>query len=226
MTDAEDNIRFVLDYLGHELDPSILIGGWATHHRVGGDISRDIDLIVTEESRFRVASVVEGVDTSTHLQGRKRTGDLHGVHIDVYEPYQSRLGQVLQLRVEVLAEHVDPHEQFGPWRLLTLEAHILSKLAALLDRPETEKGEKDAREVDRLLREQIDPAVAIGILFDATAASLSELPDLIDRSFQLIAQNASVNRERRRELDRLRAQWRSIADDELRSRQPGTRPPI
>lgn len=42
----EDQFLRVLDFLGNNLEPSILIGGWATKFRVGGEISRDIDLIV------------------------------------------------------------------------------------------------------------------------------------------------------------------------------------
>lgn len=41
----------VLDYLGRDLDPSILIGGWATQLRVGGEISHDIDLIIARPNR-------------------------------------------------------------------------------------------------------------------------------------------------------------------------------
>ena len=37
-------IRALVDRLGHDLEPSILIGGWATFVRVGGEISLDIDL--------------------------------------------------------------------------------------------------------------------------------------------------------------------------------------
>ncbi|MBC7763677.1 MAG: hypothetical protein H7201_18175 [Candidatus Saccharibacteria bacterium] len=45
-------IRALVDRLGHDLEPSILIGGWATFVRVGGEISLDIDLI----TRRRVAT--------------------------------------------------------------------------------------------------------------------------------------------------------------------------
>ena len=37
-------IRALVDRLGHDLEPSVLIGGWATFVRVGGEISLDIDL--------------------------------------------------------------------------------------------------------------------------------------------------------------------------------------
>jgi len=38
------------------------------------------------------------------------------------------------------------------WLLLTVEAHILTKMAAILDRHASAKGEKDARELLGLLR--------------------------------------------------------------------------
>ncbi len=53
---AYDNgaIRALVDRLGHDLEPSILIGGWATLFRVGGEISLDIDLITSRESRHKL----------------------------------------------------------------------------------------------------------------------------------------------------------------------------
>ncbi len=43
--DEEGHLRDLLDFLGHELDPSILIGGWATFEMVGGEISKDANEI-------------------------------------------------------------------------------------------------------------------------------------------------------------------------------------
>ena len=42
--DQHGIIRTLVDRLGHDLEPPILIGGWATFVRVGGEISLDIDL--------------------------------------------------------------------------------------------------------------------------------------------------------------------------------------
>ncbi len=42
--DESGVIRALVDRLGHDLEPSILIGGWATFVRVGGEISLDIYL--------------------------------------------------------------------------------------------------------------------------------------------------------------------------------------
>ena len=54
--DDEGHLRFVLDYLGHELEPSILIGGWATFARVvwGRQRKRDGGYGETEVGGLRV----------------------------------------------------------------------------------------------------------------------------------------------------------------------------
>lgn len=44
--DPDGTLRALVDHLGYDLEPSILIGGWATYLRVGGPMSHDIDLII------------------------------------------------------------------------------------------------------------------------------------------------------------------------------------
>jgi hypothetical protein len=73
---------------------------------------------------------------------------------------------------------VEP-ETIKNWFLLDAEAHTISKIAALLDRPDSAKGAKDAREVlamlypdDNSAFEPVDFAYAIRILFDATAGPI------------------------------------------------------
>jgi hypothetical protein len=205
--DWDGNLLFVLDYLGHELEPSILIGGWATYFRVGGDISHDIDLIIgSPEVRERVRATVEGLSDSHHLQGRKWRGEVEGVHVDIYLPHESELGAALRLKVEVLAEYTDDLGH-GRWRLLTKEAHSISKFAALLDRPDTEKGFKDAREIARMLDLGVDPQLATRILVEATGAPTEELRELVARVFELMPSRADLNKEQRRRIDRLRREW-------------------
>jgi hypothetical protein len=95
-------LRLALDYLGHELEPSMLIGGWSTYFRVGGDISHDIDLIIASpEVRDRVRATVRGVSEPRHLQGRKWRGEVEGVHVDIYLPHESELGGKLRLKAEI-----------------------------------------------------------------------------------------------------------------------------
>ena len=184
--DDEGQLRTVRDYVGHELEPSILIGGWATVYHVGGEISRDIDFIIDPSVRDKAHEVIKKYSKSHHQKWR---GEVDGVHLDVYIPFESELGKVLRLRVEVLARHTDPLGH-GDWRLLTLEAHVASKFAALLDRPDTEKGLKDAREIWRLLEKGIDPEQSTQILVEATAGSVQALVEHIEHVFELLAPRA------------------------------------
>ena len=54
-------------------------------------------------------------------------GHVAGVHIDLYAPFQSRLGANLQLRVEALVPYA---ETVGGRRLLSVPAHVATKVAA------------------------------------------------------------------------------------------------
>lgn len=205
--DDEGHLRLVLDYLGEELEPSILIGGWATFARVGGDISHDIDLIIgSPEVRKKVRSALSELSESSHLQGTKWRGNFEGVHVDVYIPHQSELGAKLRLRVEVLAQHTDPLDHSG-WTLLTIEAHTLSKFAALLDRPDSEKGFKDAREILRLLEQGVDAKQAARILADASAGPREDLPDHVMTAFTLLGPRSGANKAQREQLRRWQREW-------------------
>lgn len=205
--DGDGHVREVLDYLGNELEPSILIGGWATFLRVGGDISRDIDLIIgSQEVRAKVESVVVHLSQTSHLQGTKWRGEVEGVHVDIYIPHQSQLGGKLRLKVEVLAQYIEPLDG-GKWSLLTIEAHVLSKLAALFDRPDTEKGAKDAQEIARLLESGVEASTACGILAAATAGPLDDLPGHVQSAFQLLGPRAGLNKKRRRWLRDVSRAW-------------------
>lgn len=205
--DAEGRLVEILDFLGKELEPSILIGGWATVRRVGGEISHDIDLIIgSDEVRAKVESALTGLSRSTHLQGTKWRGDFDGVHVDVYIPHQSQLGAILRLKVEELARHTEDLDH-GSWRLLTIEAHTISKMAALLDRPDTEKGFKDAREILRLLEKGVDPGVACAILVAATAGPVEDLAGHIATTFELIGPRAHPNKSQQKLLQRWRREW-------------------
>ncbi len=204
---ASGHLVEVLDFLGEALEPSILIGGWATFHLVGGPISKDIDLIVASPVVWdRVQETIEDLSSSRHHQGTKWRGEFDGVHVDVYLPHESQLGAKLRLRVEVLAEHTDQLGR-GTWRLLTIEAHTISKLAALLDRPDSVKAAKDAEEILRLLERGVDAELACRILTAATAAPPEELPDHVARAFDLLPTRAAANKEQRRRIDRWRREW-------------------
>jgi hypothetical protein len=94
--------KAVLDDLLTEVPEAILIDGWGTWARVGGAMSHDVDLIVTRAELDQVADMVDELSESHHLAGTKWRATWRDIHIDLYAPYQSRLGANLQLRVEAL----------------------------------------------------------------------------------------------------------------------------
>ena len=116
--DELGKLRAVVDHLGHDLEPSILIGGWATHLRVGGEASKDIDLIINSpELRRTLRDVLDDYSESRHSGGKKVRGTVNGIHIDAYLPHDSRLGERLLLDVDKLAKYTDDVTKSG-WLLL------------------------------------------------------------------------------------------------------------
>lgn len=208
MKPTADDVLRVLDFLGRELDPSILIGGWATQIRVSGEISVDIDLIIASaELRQKLRSSLQDYSESRHHSGgMKARGSIDDVHVDAYIPHESYLGNLLRLDVAILAKHVDSQEVRG-WKLLTVEAHLLTKIAALIDRPDTEKGEKDAREIWSLLQLPHDHKKAISILLTATQCSRDVLLEAVPRMFELLPPRARLNKEARKQIAHQKRVW-------------------
>ena len=205
--DEHGVIRALVDRLGHDLDPSILIGGWATFVRVGGEISLDIDFITSQESRHKLEQLLTDLSPSNNHQGRKLRATIDDVHLDIYLPYESQLGGALRLKVEVLAEYPD-ELSFEKWTLLRLEAHIATKMAALLDRHFSEKGQKDAREILALLKlEGVDPVLAAEILHRASAVSIQDLPTMIGRAFDLVGTVIELSKADRKLMVAAKKSW-------------------
>ena len=217
----EDNsgvIRALVDRLGHDLEPSILLGGWATFVRVGGEISLDIDLITSQESRHKLEQLTTDLSPSNNHQGRKLRATIDDVHLDIYLPYESQLGGKLRLKVEVLAEYPD-ELSFEKWTLLRLEAHIATKMAALLDRHFSEKGQKDAREILALLKlEGVNPALAAEVLDRASTVSVEELPAMIGEAFDLIGTIIRLSKADQKLLALAKKSW--VKELEMRGSQP------
>lgn len=224
--DPDGTLRALVDHLGHDLEPSILIGGWATYLRVGGEISHDIDLIIGDDTvRTKLRERLDELNANSHLQGTNWSGEVEGVHLDIHIPYQSMLGARLRLRVEVLARHAEPADDASQrWLLLRIEAHTVSKIAALLDRWSSVKGIKDANEILALLRKGMDAAAAVQVLAQAADVPLEELPGQIDDAFRLVAERGSTNREDRKWLDRLRREWLDHATAIVRRKTSGEHP--
>ena len=216
-------IRALVDRLGHDLEPSILIGGWATFVRVGGEISLDIDLITSQESRHKIEQLMTDLSPSNNHQGRKLRATIDDVHLDIYLPFESQLGSKLRLKVEVLAEYPD-ELAFEKWTLLRLEAHIATKMAALLDRHFSEKGQKDAREIVALLKlNGVDPAVAAEVLDRASTVNIEELPPLIGEAFDLIGNIIRLSKADQKLMASAKKSW--VVELQLRGAQPQTARP-
>jgi hypothetical protein len=228
--DDEGQLRALLDSLGYDLEPSILIGGWATNARVGGEISHDIDLIITDQSlRQRLPErLTEYIENHLHSGGRKARGNADGVHVDAYFPYESKLGTKLLLDVGALTRYVDPDLKVEGWLMLTLDAHIATKIAALLDRHATEKGRKDARELVALIDSGATAAGVIEVLLSSTGGPIDDIPGHMRTTFDLLPKLAGLNQKDRRRYASLAREWVEEAELQLRrnSDAPATGPTL
>lgn len=195
--------RAVLDEVLTAVPDAILIGGWSTWVRTGGPTSHDIDLILDRAQLAVLEGLVDDLSVSHHLAGTKWRATWRSIHLDLYVPHQSRLGANLQLRTERLAAHQERH---GDYRVLTVAAHLATKLAALLDRPDSLPGRKDRVEILALLP---DPAAASTpqVVADASARTGDERRVLIAKAFEFLAADSSLNRAGRDRLRRTAKTW-------------------
>ncbi len=182
---------------------AILIGGWATWVRAGGDMSHDIDLIVTQTDMAVLRKHVSDLSESRHIAQRKWRATWRGIHLDLYVPYQSILGGRLEMRVERLARHAETVD--GQWRLLTVDAHIATKLAAVLGRPKSKPGRKDRTELRQLL--QLGGSGTPAVLLDASQRTPGELAQLVNEAFRYISEVPGLSRSDRNELRQMQESW-------------------
>lgn len=163
-----DRSRSVLGTVRESVPNAVLIGGWGTWVRMHGQMSHDIDVIVEHQDLDVVGNLADEMSSSAHLGSTKYRATVQGIHLDLYVPYQSRLGQTLELRVEDLMERT---ETVAGHRVLDVDAHTATKFAALLDRPDSNPGEKDRYEIIGLLRhagaQPEGVALAVGQASDA-----------------------------------------------------------
>ena len=115
---------------------------------------------------------------TTHL-GTKWRSEVNGIHVDLYVPHQSTLGTRLQLPVSALPPHAVSLEGR---RVLDAPAHLVTKLAALLDRPDTLPGEKDREEVWLLLRAEAPDPGQVASVLAASALKGSALTAAVDEA--------------------------------------------
>ena len=189
--------RFLLDF-----PEAVLIGGWASWKRIGALQSHDIDVIVGHELLAAIGGRYGPVTASTHIGGKKWRAGHDRIHLDIYVPFQSRLGRRLRLRVEDLLAYT---EDVGGWRLLNPSAHLATKFAALLDRPESQPGEKDRLEIRGLLDLDLSPEEVADVL-RASEGSPSEVSAEVREVFELL-QDLKLAREERRRLRELSAMF-------------------
>jgi hypothetical protein len=214
--DEEGALRAVLDSLGYDLEPPILIGGWATKARVGGEISHDIDLIITDQSlRQKLPErLTEYSENRLHSGGKKARGNADGMHVDAYFPHESKLGTKMLLDVGVLTKYVDPVLKVHGWFMLTLDAHIATKLAALIDRHSTEKGKKDARELVALIDQGGEARGVIEVLIAASDAPMQNVVEYVQEMFELLPKLAGLNQKDRRRYADLAREWNEEAQQQ------------
>ncbi len=196
--------RAVLGEVLTAVPDAILIGGWGSWVRTGGPMSHDVDLIVTRGDLASLGAMVDDLSQSHHLAGTKWRATWRSIHLDLYVPFQSRLGANLQLQVEKLtgcAETIDGH------RVLTAPAHIATKIAALLDRPDSLPGRKDRDEILRLLG---DPAASQtpAVIAAASARTAPQLDQLLHKAFVFLAGDASLTKKQRAGLRTTETAWR------------------
>jgi hypothetical protein len=203
-SEQAEQSKTVLGEVLAALPEAILIGGWGTWARVGGSMSHDIDLIVTRGELAQIRQLVDQFSESHHLAGTKWRGTWRDIHLDLYAPYQSRLGANLQLRVEALVPYAEVVEGR---RLLQVPAHIATKVAALLDRPDSLPGRKDRQELHTLLNLP-DASRAPAVIKDASARTPDQVAVLVDRTFEFMAGESTLNRQDRARLRQLRQQWK------------------
>ncbi|MGH9279774.1 MAG: hypothetical protein ACRD12_16955 [Acidimicrobiales bacterium] len=195
--------RAVLDEVRAIVPGAVLIGGWGTWARTRGPMSHDVDLILSRGELDVLSQQVEDLSATSHFGGRTWRARRKDVHLDLYVPYESTLGQRLELRVEALMSR---QEEVEGWRVLDLPAHTCTKFAALLDRPDSDPGEKDRHEIVGLLGLGVDASEAAAVLHEASKRTPEELPALVDRAFGYL-QDLDLDRRGRAGLREAAARW-------------------
>jgi hypothetical protein len=174
-------------------------------------MSHDVDLIVTRGELAILEAIVGDLSESHHLAGTKWRATWRSIHLDLYVPFQSRLGANLQLRVELLTSHA---EMVNGYSVLTSAAHTATKIAALVDRPDSLPGRKDRYEILKLLK---DPATSQthSIIAAASARTPAQIDKLMHEAFVFLTGEPELNRQARSRLRQMEGVWRRAVGVEL-----------
>lgn len=207
--EQQEFVRQILEDVLEALPGAILIGGWATWLRTGGPMSHDIDLIVDHADLAVVGDLTGDLSESRHIARRKWRATWRGVHLDLYVPYQSVLGDRLALHTESLAPYAEVYEGH---RMLGIDAHIATKMEALLGRERSATGQKDRLELRRLL--QLGGGGTPDVLRNASPHSPAELADLVAEAFQYLTGGNGPDRHERAQLRAMAAEWAASLRDE------------
>lgn len=196
-----EHVEEVMRKFVREYPDAVLFGGWATYLRTGVAKSHDIDVIVDHPTLDKVRSKYQ-LSESRHVGGRKFEVRLEGVPVDVYPVFQSRLGQRLQLPVETL---LPLSERINGVRMLSTEGQFATKMAALLDRPDSLPGEKDRQEMWALLRDKPELDFAtVGRLLDRAGWKPPQQVELLSATFDLLEETPGLNKSNRSVIRNLR----------------------
>jgi hypothetical protein len=194
---ADDDVEAVMQRFVREFPDVVLIGGWGTYIRTRVAKSHDIDIIVDHATLAKLGAKFQ-LSPSHHISGRKFEIKVEGVGVDVYPVYQSKLGQRLQIPVEVLINH---SERIDRTKILTTEGQFVAKMAALLDRSDTLPGEKDRREMWALINSGpgVDFHVVAGILRAGSWEGIRQ-SELLEQTFDLLGETADLSKRDRATL--------------------------
>ena len=115
-SEQTDLSRTVLGEVVAAVPAAILIGGWGSWVRTGGPMSHDVDLIVTRGELAILERMAGDLSESHHLAGTKWRATWRSIDLDLYVPFQSRLGANLQLRVRIPMIPYTQSDVFGRGR--------------------------------------------------------------------------------------------------------------
>ena len=94
--------------------------------------------------------------------------------------------------------------------MLDLPAHIATKFAALLDRPDTRPGEKDRSEIMALLDQDVDVTGVLQVIHEASSRSSQEITDLVGEAVSYLGDHR-IEQAQRKRLAKLAARLRDSA---------------